>query len=111
MQIRSALISIFIWLDDFSHFQLDRIDDFSHYLRMFIRRLGLNLSAGPFACASGHGCPDILELANGDFAIIGADITAAADQLPAGSGCGPNEKMVRIPRALLVRARMDIPAA
>lgn len=76
---------------------------------MFIRRLGLNHAAGTLPCASGSACPDILELANGDFAVIGADITTAANQLPPGSGCGPGERMVRIPRALLVRARADIP--
>ena len=77
---------------------------------MFIRRLGLDHAAGALPCASGHGCPDILELETGDFAVIGADITSAAGQLPAGSGCGPGERMVRVPRALLVRARADIPA-
>ena len=78
---------------------------------MFIRRLGLNQSAGTLPCASGHGCPDILELETGDFAIIGADITEAAGQLPPGSGCGAGERMVKVPRALLVRARADIPGA
>ncbi len=76
---------------------------------MFLRRLG-NDAPGPSLCA--RSCPDILELADGDFAIIGADITTeAADRLPLGSGCGPEERIVRIPRALLVRARQDIPAA
>jgi hypothetical protein len=76
---------------------------------MFLRRLG-NDASGPSLCA--RSCPDILELADGDFAIIGADITTeAADRLPLGSGCGPEERIVRIPRALLLRARRDIPAA
>ena len=77
---------------------------------MFIRRLGLDHAAGTLPCASGNACPDILELETGDFAIIGADITSAAAQLPPGSGCGPGERMVRVPRVLLVRARADIPA-
>ncbi len=76
---------------------------------MFIRRLGLDHAAGPLPCASGNACPDILELETGDFAVIGADITSVAAQLPPGSGCGPGERMVRVPRALLVRARADIP--
>ena len=75
---------------------------------MFIRRLGIERGA-PQVCAGGRTCPDILELANGDFAIIGRDITQHAAELPVGSGCGPDERMVRIPRALLVRARADIP--
>ena len=73
---------------------------------MFLRRLG------PAACTGGHSCPDILELESGDFAIIGTDITAqAVSQLPAGSGCGPEERVVRIPRQTLVRARPEIPTA
>ena len=72
---------------------------------MFIRRLG-----PPPACSGGCSCPDILELTDGDFAIIGADITEiAADKLPAGSGCGPGERIVRIPRKLIVRARPELP--
>ena len=48
---------------------------------------------------------------SGDFAVIGADITDEAEgkMLP-GSGCGPGERVVRIPRKLLVLARADIPA-
>jgi hypothetical protein len=76
---------------------------------MFIRRLGTESEAAPLLCAGGKSCPDILELADGDFAIIGKDITDFAPQLPAGSGCGPEERLVRIPRALLVRARAEIP--
>ena len=83
----------------------DAIDE----LPMFIRRLGA-LPGGTLACASGSNCPDILEMTNGDFAVIGADITAMSAQLPLGSGCGPTEKVVRIPRELLIRARTDIPA-
>lgn len=82
---------------------VDAIDDFGHLISMFIRRLGIERGA-PQACASGRSCPDILELADGDFAIIGRDITQHAGELPVGSGCGPDERMVRIPRALLVRA-------
>lgn len=74
---------------------------------MFTRRLGQPLSdLNP--CA--HGCPDILELECGDYAVIGTDITPeAAGQLPAGSGVSPGERIIRIPRTLLVRARRDIP--
>lgn len=75
---------------------------------MFIRSLRMN--AGTNLCSSGHDCPDILELDGGDFAIIGTDITAAAaGKLPHGSGCGPDERVVRIPRKLLVDVRAEIP--
>jgi hypothetical protein len=77
---------------------------------MFIRRLGVQSSATLQQCAGGRACPDILELADGDFAIIGKDMTEFAGQLPAGAGCGPDERLIRIPRALLVRARSEIPA-
>lgn len=73
---------------------------------MFLRRLGIERGA-PQACAGGRSCPDILELADGDFAIIGRDITQHAAELPAGSGCGPDERIVRIPKAILLRALRD----
>ena len=76
---------------------------------MFTRRLGISSPEQNFCAKS---CPDILELENGDFAIIGADITElAASNLPHGSGCGAGERIVKIPRALLVKARADIPNA
>ena len=91
---------------------LDWLDDCCHLTRMFIRRLGFNAASTPLTCSGGRSCPDVLELADGDFAVIGADITQHADLLDAvGAGCGPGEKMVRIPRALLVRVRSDIPEA
>ena len=74
---------------------------------MFTRRLGITSPEQNFCAKS---CPDILELADGDFAVIGADITAvAAGSLPPGSGCSAEERIVRIPRALLMRAKSDIP--
>lgn len=77
---------------------------------MFVRRLGL--VPGAARCPGGHGCPEILELASGDFAVIGTDITAeAVGSLPEGSGCAPGERVVRIPRRVLVLARRDIPAS
>jgi hypothetical protein len=76
---------------------------------MFIRRLGQN--SDRTLCASGYNCPGILELNTGDFAVVGVDITnEAANKLPPGGGCGPDERIVRIPRATLVSARADIPA-
>jgi hypothetical protein len=58
-----------------------------------------------------ENCPDIWELADGDFAIIGIDMTDAAKSfLPATAGCGPDERIVRVPRRILVDAKADIPA-
>ena len=77
---------------------------------MFARRIGPDPHAGEAKSAGCEGCPDIWELDNGDFAIIGIDITSAAvAKLPPTAGCGPDERIVRLPRNLLVNAKRDIP--
>jgi len=64
------------------------------------------------AASSLRGCPDILALDTGDFAVIGIDITAESQgRLPPTVGCGPDERVVWIPRRTLVLAKADIPAA
>ena len=76
---------------------------------MFKNRLGPDPHANgahTFAC---QGCPDIWELEDGDFAIIGTDISRVADRLPATASCGPDERIIRIPRKTLVLAKSDIP--
>jgi hypothetical protein len=78
--------------------------------RMFKRRLGPNPHARGAHSAGLRGCPDIFELESGDFAIIGRDVTAeATGQLPVSANCGPDERIVVIPRRTLVQARPDIP--
>ena len=76
---------------------------------MFLRRLGEN---GRQQCSTGLQCPQILEMTDGDFAGVGPDITdeAALAMLP-GPGVGPKERVIRIPRQVLISARADIPAA
>lgn len=76
---------------------------------MFIRRLGRN---GLQQCSTGAHCSQILEMKDGDFAVVGLDITdeALAAMLP-GPGVGPKERVVKIPRRVLVEARPEIPAA
>jgi hypothetical protein len=77
---------------------------------MFIRRLGSDPHANGRQTPGVYGCPDILELDGGDFAVIGADITPEAiAKLPPGVSCGPDERIVRIPRLTLVGAKQDIP--
>lgn len=73
----------------------------------FRRRIGPSLRSG--ACYATSGCPDIFELADGDFAVIGSDITHEAGKLPSDAGCAPDERIVRVPRKLLVQAKADIP--
>jgi len=78
---------------------------------MFLRRLGPDPHANGARTVGCRGCPDIFELESGDFAIIGIDITEAAkSKLPPTAGCGPDERIIRIPRNLLVDARPDIPS-
>jgi hypothetical protein len=49
-------------------------------------------------------------MADGDFAIIGLNITKAGrSNLPADASCGPDECIVKIPRKTLVLAKPDIP--
>jgi len=77
----------------------------------FLRRLGSDPHAGGAKTPALQGCPDILELESGDFAVIGVDITASAiPNLPPTVGCGPDERVVLIPRKTLVLARGDIPS-
>jgi len=76
---------------------------------MFLKRLGPDPHANGERTYACRGCPDIFELEDGDFAIIGTDITASADKLPPSASCGPDERMIRIPRKTLVRAKQDIP--
>ena len=57
-------------------------------------------------------CPDIFELSDGRFAIIGTDITHDLDPiLPADAGRASYERIVAIDRATLIAAKPDIPDA
>jgi hypothetical protein len=76
----------------------------------FLRRLGPDPHANGAQTVALNGCPDIFELSTGDFAIIGIDITASSlSHLPATAGCGPDERIVLVPRKTLVLAKSDIP--
>ncbi len=75
---------------------------------MFVRRLGQSVNR----CSSGHYCPQILEMTDGDFAAVGLDITSeAVNAMPPGPGVGPKEGVVKIPRHVMIAARAEIPAA
>ena len=76
---------------------------------MFARRLGPDPHANGAQTVGCVGCPDIWELDDGDFAVIGADITAFTGQLPPSASCGPDERMIRVPRRTLLLAKPDIP--
>ncbi|MYT68439.1 hypothetical protein GTY60_01955 [Streptomyces sp. SID8367] len=57
-------------------------------------------------CVTGEGCPDVFQLIDGDFAVIGAAYDA---ELPSGVTLGPGQRLVVVDRDTLVRARRDIP--
>jgi hypothetical protein len=74
-----------------------------------IRRLGTSpAERGDTTGVSGS--PDILELEDGSFAVIGEDITDRIGRQPLPDArCATNERVVRVTRATLVSARKDIP--
>lgn len=56
-----------------------------------------------------NNCPDFWELEDGDFAIIGIDLTSEVEgRLPQTASCGPDEKVVRVPRRIILDAREDL---
>ena len=77
---------------------------------MIARRLGPDPHANGARSKSLCGCPDIFELTDGNFAIIGEDVTERErSQLPPTASCGPDERIVKIPRRTLILAKRDIP--
>ncbi|MFI6942572.1 hypothetical protein ACIBI4_25135 [Streptomyces sp. NPDC050418] len=62
--------------------------------------------------ASATTCPDVFELSDGNFAVIGTEATAdLKDKLPADAGVADYERVVIVSRETLVRAKADIPDA
>ena len=60
--------------------------------------------------AAADGCPDIWELNNGDFAIIGIRKTREfLHLLPESAGCGLDEEIVLVPRIVMANAKRDLP--
>lgn len=58
------------------------------------------------------GCPDIWELDNGDIAVIGRDLTESyQSRLPGDAKMADDERLVVIPRNVLIAAKADIPDA
>lgn len=62
--------------------------------------------------AAGQSCPDIFELSDGTFAVIGREATAELDpKLPPDAARADHERIVVITRETLLRAKQDIPDA
>jgi hypothetical protein len=77
---------------------------------MFKKRIGEDPHANGRMTSGGNGCPDIWELLDGNFAIIGARKTSELKSLlPESASCGDDEEIVVIPRNLLIGAKNDIP--
>jgi hypothetical protein len=77
---------------------------------MPLRRIGPDPHEGGAQTPALAGCPDIFELENGDFAIVGRDVTSkVAGELPPGVTCGPDERIIVIPRKTLLLAKPHIP--
>ncbi|MFF7565933.1 hypothetical protein ACFZB4_38955 [Streptomyces pseudovenezuelae] len=61
---------------------------------------------------TGETCPDLFELSDGSFAVIGTDRTEALDpMLPPDTVRADYERIVVITRETLLRAKHDIPDA
>jgi hypothetical protein len=88
---------------------LTEFNTFCARKHMFARRLGPDPHATGAQTPFLNGCPDVFELEDGDFAVIGKDITEFAGKLPPSAGCGPDERIVRVPRKTMVLAKPDIP--
>jgi len=77
---------------------------------MFKKRIGPDPHANGNMTGGARGCPDIWELEDGSFAVIGHRATNRLQALlPPTASCGDDEEIVIIPRRLLVGAKIDIP--
>jgi hypothetical protein len=82
----------------------------------FKKRMGQDPHTLPEVIANGgkssalSGCPDVWELNNGDFAVIGIRKTSELiGNLPETAGCGPDEEIVLVPREVFLNAGRDLP--
>lgn len=77
---------------------------------MILKRLGKTPQER--GSLSNGTCPDIFELIDGSFAIIGTDRTDLLEaELPPGAARADYERIVVITRETLVSAKFDIPEA
>jgi hypothetical protein len=75
-----------------------------------VRRIGV--SPRERGCNTGETCPDIFELSDGNFAVIGTEATRELDmELPADAARADYERIIIINRETLIRAKADIPDA
>ncbi|WP_329333843.1 hypothetical protein OG866_11160 [Streptomyces sp. NBC_00663] len=73
-----------------------------------LRRIGVPPSAR--GSNTGASCPDVFELSDGNFAVIGTEATEALErELPADASRAAYERIVIVSRETLIRAKADIP--
>jgi len=74
------------------------------------KRIGPDPHKGGSDTPALGGCPDIWELENGDFAVIGLNNKKTLlPFLPKGATCGDDEGIVVLPRRTLINAKNCIP--
>ena len=79
-------------------------------MNRIVRRIGTPPNAR--GSLSGANCPDIFELSDGNYAVIGTDLTEKLDgELPADASRADYERIVVITRETLIHAKVDIPDA
>jgi len=72
---------------------------------MVLRRLGIPPRERESACVGCNNCPDVFEMPDGSFAVIGRDATEELlRHLPPDAGCGAGERIVVLPREVLAAA-------
>jgi len=65
--------------------------------------------APPRPTPNADGCPDVWRVSGGDYAVIGLDVTdSVAKPLPETAGCGPDERIVLVPKEILEAAARDL---
>jgi hypothetical protein len=76
----------------------------------FVRRLGR--TPAERGSLNNGTCPDIFELSDGRFAIIGTDFTEELEgKLPPDAGRADYERIVVVTRETMLSAKPDIPQA
>lgn len=66
-------------------------------------------SANGLQCVTNANCPGAFELSSGDIAFIGQEAPDyLTGDLPIGSGVGPGERLVIVPRAVLIDAGWNL---
>ncbi|MDX2244921.1 MAG: hypothetical protein NW224_29960 [Leptolyngbyaceae cyanobacterium bins.302] len=79
-------------------------------MSIFKKRLGPDPHADGRNTSNANGCPDVWELEDGTFAVIGLEKTKdLVGLLPETASCGPDESIIVIPRDLLIGIKHDIP--